>query len=723
MGNDIMKTTSRWLLRALLSIVLLQAAAFLVPASGPTVVWWAAPAYPHTSVRTVVDYYHEERVEDPYWWLEDSNSKEVTEWVRRQNHFTRSVLHHLPGRERLKARLETLLDTGDLNAPQLAAGRYFYLKRSRGATQASLLMRKGASGSPITLIDPARVADDAALKWYFPSRDGSLVAYGVFTGGDEKTTVLRVKDVETSIIKDTIPSAYYSTVAWLPDGKGFYYTRHLDSGSFNNQRVFLHKVGSPTSQDEEVFGPSPGRNLSVYIAPGGRWLAIRNASSSGPTEIYLRDCRKGGKPVALVDVRMATKVKSVVPLDDAVYLLTTYDPATHSSPKERYHVLAVDPEKPSPKDWREVVSETPDVLTDIAGLGGKLVLDYIHDARSILKVVDLTAAKTTDLASLPDQGTVGLLDDSQLAGDCDELVFRFESFLTPAKLFRADLKAGAVKEAWEELKTDIDPKDYEVSQQTYQSKHQTPITMWLVHRKGVVRDSKLPTILWGYGGFGVALTPTFRPEEFLLLERGGVFALPNLRGGGEKGEAWHQAGTLGNKQVVFDDYFAAAQYLLDQKYTSPAHLAAQGRSNGGLLVGAAVTQHPEMFRAADCHVPLLDMLRYDRFAYGGWRLEYGYASNSVKDFKWLRAYSPYHRAQEEKSYPAVLLVTGSNDSNVVPAHARKMAARLQANTLSDRPILLLETSWGHGPGTPLPSLVEEFTDTFTFLLWQLAVKF
>ena len=684
--------------------------------------------YPPTKIEPVVEKIHGVEIVDPYRWLEDGASPAVKDWTAKQNVYTRSALDKLPGRDKIHARFETLLDIGSLSTPEPAKGRYFYTKREGKQNQPILYVREGLHGKDRVLVDPNALDKEGttALDWYFPSDDGTLLAYGLSANGSEQST-LRVRDVAGGKdLPDVIEQARACSLAWTPDAKGFYYTRYPTEGAVPkgdekyHRRVFFHGLGGDPAKDREVFGEGRAKEdwPNVALSPDGRWLVVTVEQGWAKTEVYYADLhapadRRG--PVFQPLVEKVDALFSVTPRNDRFYVQTN-----EKAPRSR--VLVVDPKEPAPHDkWKEILPEDKDVLEGFAVVGDVIAAQYMSQASSRLRLFG-AAGKPLQEVPLPTLGTLAGLGGEW---DGDELLFGFQSFTAPQTVYRLDLKkpAEAKAELWGRVEADVDFSQYEVEQVTYPSKDKTPVTMFLAHKKGVAMDGANPTLLYGYGGFNVSLTPSFGASRFLFLEQGGVLAIANLRGGGEYGEEWHQAGMLGKKQNVFDDFIAAAEWLVEHKVTNRDRLAIQGGSNGGLLMGAALTQRPELFRAVVCQVPLLDMLRYEKFQIARlWIPEYGSAEDP-EQFKWLYAYSPYHHVKDGTAYPAVLIEAAESDSRVDPLHARKMAARLQAATSSDRPILLrLETKAGHGQGKPRAKVVEELTDVWSFLFSQLGMK-
>jgi prolyl oligopeptidase len=675
------------------------------------------PDYPPTRIDHVVEHLHGVTVPDPYRWLEDGDRAEVRDWVAKQNALTRSLLDPLPARQRIHDRLQALLDIGVIGTPWPVKGRYFYTERAGKQNQPVLYIRERRDGPARVLVDPNALAVDGsiALDWWYPSRDGRLLAYGLSKDGNEQST-LHVRDVATGKdLAESIGRTRACSLSWLPDGSGFYYTRYPGEENYN-RRVFLHKLADEPARDAEVFGAgrAPEDWPNVALSPDGRWLVVTVEQGWSRSEVYLLDRSRSDRNF-LPLVEGVNALFTVIARNDRLLVLT-------NDGAPRYRLYQVDPRKPTRTAWKEIIAEGPDVLEHVAAVGESLVAQYIHRASARLRLCDADGKPRMDV-HLPALGSI-----TGLGGEWDgeEVFFGFESFTVPSSIYRIELKTGR-SELWERVKADIDFAAYEVEQVTYPSvdRARTPITMFLAHKKGIKRDGKTPTLLHGYGGFNVSLTPAFNPARFVFLERGGILAIPNLRGGGEYGEAWHRAGMLDKKQNVFDDFLGGAEWLIAKGYTDRDHLAIQGGSNGGLLVGAALTQRPDLFRAVVCQVPLLDMLRYHRFQIARlWIPEYGCAEDAA-EFRWLYAYSPYHHVKDGTKYPAVLLEAADSDTRVDALHARKMAARLQAATSSGavRPILLrLEPKAGHGAGKARAKLLDELTDTWSFLFWQLGIQ-
>jgi prolyl oligopeptidase len=672
--------------------------------------------YPATRTVGVVDDLFGERLPDPYRWLEDGASPETRDWTAAQNALTEAWLAASPERPAIRARLDDLLAIGALGTPVPARGRYFYQRRDGRQNQPVLYVRAGADGADRVLLDPnaLNAAGTTALDWWHPSDDGALLAYGLSENGSEES-VLHVMDVATGEVRpERIPHTRAADVAWLPDGTGFYYTRFPAAGDVPegeehyHRAVFFHRLGSDPALDPPTFRPAekefwPGVNLS----PDGRWLLVSVSRTFDQTDLWLQDLVAGTPPVAVARDLPAL-------FDGAVYEGMLYLRTNLRAPT--YGLYRVEAEHPSLEELVELVAPRPDAVLDGAAVvGGHLALSYLEKATSRLRIARRDGS---DVREHPLPG-LGSLFGLGAEWDGDEVFYGFSSYTTPPSVYRIDLLART-ETLWQRVEADIDPERFEVRQVTFASKDGTPVTMFLVQPRGVPLDGNRAVYLTGYGGFNISMTPGFARSLMLWLERGGIVAVPNLRGGGEYGESWHQAGMLATKQNTFDDFIAAAEWLIASGYTNPERLAAAGGSNGGLLMGAALTQRPDLFRAVVIQVPLLDMLRYHRFLLARlWIPEYG-DPDHAESFHWLRAYSPYHNVRDAVPYPAVLLATAESDSRVDPMHARKMAARLQAATGSERPVLLrLESRAGHGAGKPLSKVLDELTDTWTFLIREI----
>jgi prolyl oligopeptidase len=675
-------------------------------------------AYPPTRTDQVVDVLHGERIPDPYRWLEDGESYETLAWTEAQNAATKHYLEAAPARNAIRRRLEQLLTIGAISAPTPARGRYFYQRRDGTQNQPVLYVRDGLNGPDRVLLDPNRLDAEGttALDWYYPSDDGALLAYGLSENGSEESVLRILRVDEGTNLPDEIPDTRACDLAWLPDGTGFYYTRYPRAGEVSEEErqyhraILFHQLGTDPAGDPLILKPVrkeywPG----VGLSPDGRWLLITVARTFDQTDLYLQDRARGGPLVPVVQ-DLPNQFEGQLG-HDGLYIRSNIEEST-------YGLYLADPERPGRAGWRTLIAPRPDAVLDgVLLTRRRLGLSYLEAASSRLFVAELDGANQREVP-LP---TIGSLFGWGGEPDGEELFYAFSSYTVPPSVYHVDLAADRVT-LWRRVEADLTPDRFELRQVVYPSRDGTGITMFVVQERGLVLDGSNPTYLTGYGGFNISMSPGFSRSLLLWLEQGGVVAVPNLRGGGEYGEAWHQDGMLARKQNTFDDFVAAAEFLIRERYTSPPHLAIAGGSNGGLLMGAVLTQRPELFRAVLIQVPLLDMLRYHLFRIARlWIPEYG-AADDPEQFRWLRAYSPYHNVRDGVDYPAVLLATAESDTRVDPLHARKMTARLQAATASKHPVLLrLESRAGHGAGKPVSKVLEELVDSWSFVFTELGV--
>jgi prolyl oligopeptidase len=669
----------------------------------------------------VIQNIHGVDVADPYRWLEAEDSAEVQAWMKGQNAYARRRLESLPGREALSERLRELFYVDALSTPRQRGQRQFYERRHADKEKAIVYWREGTQSEERVLIDPNTLSDDGSISLgiWVPSHGGEKVAYTLKENNADEAT-LYVMDVATGQVSpsDRIEGAKYAEPSWTPGGDGFYYTYLptdpdipvADRPGFAEIR--FHALGTDPENDPLVHERTgdPATFAGAWLSRDGHWLFYSVSHGWNATDVYYRDMRVGEQTWRPLVVGVDA-LFSVEAWDDRFYVMT-------NDGAPRWRVLRVDPSSPDRASWEEVVPESRDaVLENAAVVGGHLALTYLRDAVSQLEVRTLDG-ELVRRVPLPGLGSSGGLRGNP---DQDEAYFSFSSFTRPVEIYRTAISSGET-ELWSKVELPIDPSPYTVEQVFYPSKDGTAVPMFLVHRKDIPRDGSTPFLLTGYGGFNVSETPSFRSSLYVWLEAGGGYALANLRGGGEYGEEWHRAGMLGNKQNVFDDFIAAAEYLITDGLTRPERLAIRGGSNGGLLVGAALTQRPDLFAAVVCDVPLLDMVRYHLFGSGKtWIPEYGSADDKAA-FSWLYAYSPYHHVKAGVAYPAVLLRSADSDDRVDPMHARKMAAALQAASTSNKPILLsIEANAGHGGADRVKKAVEEATDVYAFLMKELGL--
>ncbi|MCP3956365.1 MAG: S9 family peptidase [bacterium] len=694
----------------------------------------AVAEVPPTTVEPVKETLHGVELVDPYRWLEGSDAPELEEprpeldariakWTEAQNDHTRGVLDNLAGRERLEKRLRELLMVGTVGTPDVRGGRYFYFERKGDEAQPVLYVRESHDGEPRRLIDPNQLDEQGltALSWTEPSHDGEWLAFGLYRGGDENATLYLMRTGDGVWLADEIPGKVRG-VFWMPDSSGFIYRRLADVENPYSAQIKFHLVGQHHRQDPVLFeqykegplattwGPYPA------VDPEARWLAINYFTGTESNDLWLYDLEhwRATGELERTDV-MIGEIAQAFPIfvGGKLLLQTTLD-----APNSR--IVAVDLDQSGPDHWREIVPESEEAVIQGTNLArGMLAVQYLEKAATRIELFDFEGRSRGNL-ELPGIGSARLATEHDLT----EAFLAFESFNEPDSIYRIDLASGE-RSLWARPDVPVDPSRIVVEQVFYPSKDDTEVPMFVVHRKGLVRNGKNPTILSGYGGFGVSMTPRFTARNYPWFEAGGVYAIANLRGGGEYGEEWHRAGMLEHKQNVFDDFIAAGEWLIESGYTNRRQLGILGGSNGGLLTGAALVQRPELFSAVISAVPLLDMLRYQHFLMARyWVPEYGTAENP-EHLPFLLEYSPYQNVEKGADYPAVLLTAGENDSRVHPLHARKMAAHLQASTAGDveqEPILLwVEGDVGHGSGKPLALRQRDAADVLGFMAWQLGL--
>ena len=709
----------------ILALLVISAALFAERDSSTT-----APAGPpKAKVEKVEETLHGHKIVDPYRYMEDSQNADTQEFVREELAYTRTLLDPLPGREQIQKRLEQLLTIGNIGAPQIGGPYYFYTRREGMQNQPVLYVREGVNGPDRVLVDANQLSADGttALDWWFPTHSGKYVAYGTSPSGSELSTLRVIETATGKLLPDTIERTRAASIAWKLDDSGFYYTRYPKKGEVPegqevyNRHVFYHQLGADASKDPLIFGEgrAPEDWPQVTLSNDGRWLLITVEQGWIKSELYLVDLNSPSLAPGRVTEGKEFHYSGDI-FDGNIYIVTNED-------APRYRAFRVAATSPARSNWKEIIPQSDAVLQALSIIHRSLFGLYEKNATSQVKMFQ---ADGKFLADVPLPG-LGSLAGAGGNWASDEMFFGFQSFTVPPSIYRVDLSktsAQATPSLWAKVEApSIDSSAYEVSQEWFASKDGTRVPMFIVHKKGMAKSGSNPTLLTGYGGFNVSLTPAFNRSAYVWLEHGGVYAVANLRGGAEFGEDWHRAGMLDKKQNVFDDFVAAAEYLIAQKYTDREHLSIQGGSNGGLLMGAAITQHPELFRAVVCQVPLLDMLRYQNFQIAKlWIPEYGSAEDA-KQFEFIYAYSPYHHVKAGVEYPAILFMTADTDTRVDPMHAKKMAALMQAEAKNgssrERPILLrIETKAGHGIGKPVTKQIEEYTDIYSFLFWQLGMK-
>jgi prolyl oligopeptidase len=683
-----------------------------------------APAGPPAAAqKPVEDVIHGQKITDPYRWLEDASSPGTRHWVNDELSYTRAILDPLPRRDQVHKRLSELLSIGMLSAPQIGGNYYFYTRREGTQNQPVLLVREGLAAKDRALVDVNQLAADGtvALDWWSPSEDGEYLAYGTSPSGSEMSTLHIIETATRRLLPDTIARTRAASVAWKLDNSGFYYTRYPKKGEVAEgqevyyRHVFFHQLGSDPAADPLVFGADrdPQDWPDAALSNDGRWLLITVSQGWSKSELFLQDLKSGAPAVRITEGKEFLYSAEV--FNGKIFIVTNED-------APRYRAFVADANSPSRAKWKEIIPQGEAILQGAGVVNGLLLAQYEQNASSQLRLFKTSGESLGDV-HLPSIGSVFGIGGKW---NRKEVFFAFHSFTVPDSVYQVDLASRGAS-LWGKVDAPgIDPASYEAKQLWFNSKDSTRVPMFVFHKKGIELSGKNPTLLTGYGGFNVSLTPSFVGDRYLWLEHGGVFAVANLRGGAEFGEDWHRAGMLDRKQNVFDDFIAAAEFLISQKYTDKDHLAIRGGSNGGLLMGAALTQRPDLFRAVVCQVPLLDMLRYQNFQIAKlWIPEYG-SADDPKQFEWIYAYSPYHHVKPGAEYPAILFMTADTDTRVDPMHAKKMVALMQAEASNgksrERPILLrIDTKAGHGAGKPITKQVEDLTDVYSFLFWQLGV--
>ena len=707
----------------------------------------ALAAPPETKSEPVTDTIHGTTVVDEYRWLEGDNSNPanmglvndaVASWTDDQNGYTRSILDKLPGRTALERRLRELMEVPSIGSPSVYGTRYFYSRREGSQPQAVRYVREGLNGDERVLLDPLTVDNSGltTISWTQPNEDGSLMAFGMYKSGDENST-LYVMDVATGEwFADEIPGKVNFS-GWLPDSSGFFYERLENTDDAYSSVMKLHKLGTHHRQDQQLFRQKDieffygDQNktdaeleaLKTTWGPFGmpskdcRWMTVGYWTGTAGLDLWVADLsewfRTGELNLVPMVIDKKGRVSGMHYDGDRLFI-------QHSFEAPNGTVSVVDLSNPGFKNWKSVVPHNDKlVIEGVSFSRGIISVQYLDSAKTRIAMFDYSGKSMGDL-ELPGIGSGGL----STSDDRTEAFLSFSSYNMPRSIYRVDLATGE-RELWARPEVSVDPSKIEVKQVWYDSKDGTPVSMFIVHKKGLKLDGNNPTILYGYGGFNIPQTPYFSSTMFPWYENGGVYAVANLRGGGEYGNAWHEAGMLENKQNVFDDFIAAGEWLVENGYTNPSKLGIAGGSNGGLLTGAVVVQRPDLFSAVISSVPLLDMVRYQNFLMARyWVPEYGTAENA-EQYEFIKKYSPYHNVKRGTKYPAVLFTAGENDTRVHPLHARKMAALMQNATGSDQesePILLwVNRDAGHGGGKPLDLRIRDVADQRIFMMWQLGM--
>jgi prolyl oligopeptidase len=682
-----------------------------------------AVTYPETKKVDTVDTYFGTEVQDPYRWLEDDMSEETANWVQRQNKVTFGYLENIPFRDKLKERLSTLWNYEKVGAP-FKEGDYSYFYKNDGLQNQYVIYRYKTEEGPENaevFLDPNTFSEDGtiSLGGLSFSDNGKMAAYSISEGGSDWRKVLVMNIENKEIVEDTLVDIKFSGLSWK-ENDGFYYSSYDKpkgselSAKTDQHKLYYHKLGTSQKEDKLVFGGTEAekhRYVNGGVTEDNRYLFVTASTSTSGNKLFLKDLNKPDSKFVTILDHTDSDTYIIENEGSKLFLVTNLN-----APNKK--IVTVDAANPTPENWEDFIPETENVLTPSTG-GGYFFTEYMEDAVSKVKQYDYEGKLVRDV-ELPGVGSVGGFGSKK---EEKELYYSYTNYKTPGSIYKYNVESGK-SELYRKPEIDFNPENYESKQVFYTSKDGTKVPMIITHKKGIELNGKNPTILYGYGGFNISLTPSFSIANAVWMEQGGVYAVPNLRGGGEYGKEWHKAGTKMQKQNVFDDFIAAAEYLIDNNYTSREYLAVRGGSNGGLLVGATMTQRPDLMAVALPAVGVLDMLRYHTFTAGaGWAYDYGTAEDSKEMFDYLKGYSPLHNVKANTQYPATLITTGDHDDRVVPAHSFKYAAELQEKQAGDDPVLIrIETEAGHGAGTPVSKTIEQYADIFSFTLYNMGYE-
>lgn len=674
--------------------------------------------YPETKKIEHTDMYFGTKVNDPYRWLEDDRSAETGAWVKAQNEVTYGYLKQIPYRDAIKARMEKLWNYEKISAP-FKEGNYTYYYKNNGLQNQSVLYRKDASGKEEIFLDPNTFSKDGttSLGGLDFSKDGSKVAYAISEGGSDWRKVIIMDAITKKVIEDTIVDVKFSGVSWKGN-EGFYYSSYDKpkgselSAKTDQHKLYYHKLGTAQKDDNVIFGLDQKRRyVGGSVTEDDKFLIITAANSTYGNELYIKELTKENSPIITIVDHFKTSSYIIENEGTKLFIVTDFN-----APNKK--IVTVDVANPKPENWKDFIAETENVLSPSTG-SGYFFAHYMKDAVSMVKQYDYNGKLVREI-TLPGVGTAG-----GFGGKKDEktLYYSFTNYITPGTIYSFEPKTGS-SAVYEKPKVDFNGENYVSKQIFYTSKDGTKIPMIITHKKGLKLNGKNPTMLYGYGGFNVSLTPAFSIANAIWMENGGIYAVPNLRGGGEYGKKWHDEGTKMQKQNVFDDFIAAAEYLIKEKYTSSDYLAIKGGSNGGLLVGATMTQRPDLMKVALPAVGVLDMLRYHTFTAGaGWAYDYGTSEESAEMFNYIKGYSPVHNVKKGINYPATMVTTGDHDDRVVPAHSFKFAAELQDKQTGNNPTLIrIDINAGHGAGKSVAATIQENVDMQAFTLFNMGIK-
>lgn len=680
-----------------------------------------AVTYPETKTVDSVDTYFGEQVKDPYRWLEDDRSEETGEWVKAQNQVTGDYLANIPYRQALKERLEEIWNYEKVGAPFIE-GDYTYFYKNDGLQNQSVIYRKkNNDDKEEVFLDPNTFSSDGtvSLGAISFSKNGKTLAYSISEGGSDWRKVI-IMDTETKEqIEDTLVDVKFSGISWK-NNEGFYYSSYDKpkgselSAKTDQHKLFYHKLGTPQKQDQLIYGGTPEekhRYVGGNVTEDGKYLFIYPRTSTSGSKLLMQDLSKPNSKIVTILDDFNSDSSVIENVGSTLYIITN-----KNAPNQK--VVTVDASNPSPEHWKDFIPETENVLS-VSTSSGYIFARYMVDAVSQVKQYDYDGKLVREI-ELPGVGSAGGFGGKK---EDKTVYYSFSNYITPSTIYTLNPKTG-VSEVYKKPEIKYNPDNFESKQVFYNSKDGTKIPMIISYKKGIELNGKNPTILYSYGGFNISLTPSFSIANAVWMEQGGVYAVPNIRGGGEYGKKWHDAGTQLKKQNVFDDFIAAAEYLIDNNYTSSDYLAIRGGSNGGLLVGATMTQRPDLVKVAIPAVGVLDMLRYHTFTSGaGWAYDYGTSEDNKEMFEYLKGYSPVHNVREGVEYPATMITTGDHDDRVVPAHSFKFAAELQSKQTGTNPTLIrIETDAGHGAGTPVSKTIEQYADIFGFTLYNMGYK-
>jgi prolyl oligopeptidase len=676
--------------------------------------------YPETRKVDTTDVYFGQEVADPYRWLEDDLSAETEEWVENQNQLTFGYLEDIEFREDIRKRLEEVFNYERITAPEQYGDYYYYFRNDGLQNQDVLYRRKGIDGSEEVFLNPNEFSEDGtvSLAGISFSKDGSLVAYQISEGGSDWRKAIVMNAENKEVLEDTLVNIKFSGISWKGN-EGFYYSSYDKpeegsalSGKTQFHKLFYHRLGSSQKDDYLVFGGEkiPRRYIFAEVTEDQRFLVIQAAQSTSGNELYIQDLNQPGADIKAVVSDFDSENTVLANEGNRLLIYTNYQ-------APNYRIAEVDFNNLDRSDWKDVIPQTENMM-EASTAGKKIFTRYLVDAKTQVKQFDYQGNFEREI-ELPAIGTTGSFAGKK---EDETLYYTFTSFTYPSTIFKYDISSGK-SELYRQPEVDFDPEAYETEQVFFNSKDGTRVPMFIVKKKGVELNGQNPTILYSYGGFNISLKPSFSTSLIVWLENGGIYAQPNIRGGGEYGEDWHLAGTKMNKQNVFDDFIAAGEYLIENNYTSSEFLALRGGSNGGLLVGATMTQRPDLAKVALPAVGVLDMLRYHKFTAGaGWAYDYGTSEDSPEMFDYLLAYSPLHNLEEGVEYPATLITTADHDDRVVPAHSFKFAAELQDKHAGENPVLIrIETNAGHGAGTPVSKIIEQYADIYAFTWYNMGV--